>query len=148
MPINTDLSQVVFRIAIITEKYAGGVEQFKEDFKFSLGKYNMEDNELLSMVAMNAEDIDLVQAAEIFHRIVDDENYIIGSDDFVVINRYGGKMWNCDWVTSDNEDYPVFFWDIQASERAIEEALERCDCTVNEIETRYGTWMKWGEAIL
>jgi hypothetical protein len=59
MPINTDLSQLVFRKSIIAEKYKGGLEQFKEDFEFSSGKYNMEDNELISFVAMNAEDLDL-----------------------------------------------------------------------------------------
>ncbi len=63
MPINTDLSQLVFRKSIIAEKYIGGVAQFKEDFEFSLGKYNMEDSELISLVAMNAEDLDLNQAA-------------------------------------------------------------------------------------
>ena len=35
MPINTDLSQLVFRKSIITEMYIGGLEQFKEDFEFS-----------------------------------------------------------------------------------------------------------------
>jgi hypothetical protein len=30
MPINTDLSQLVFRMSIITEKYIGGVLQFEE----------------------------------------------------------------------------------------------------------------------
>ena len=74
MPINTDLSQLVFRKSIIAEKYKGGLEQFKEDFEFSSGKYNMEDNELISFVAMNAEDLDLTTAANSFHRIVDEDN--------------------------------------------------------------------------
>ncbi len=39
MPINTDLSQLVFRKSIVTEKYTGGVEQFKEDFEFSVSNH-------------------------------------------------------------------------------------------------------------
>ena len=107
MPINTDLSQLVFRKSIITEKYEGGVEQFKRDFKFSLGEYNMEDNELISMAAMNPDELDLTQAANNFHRIADEDNYITGSDDFVIINRYGGKMWDNEWITGC---YGRFCW--------------------------------------
>ena len=148
MPINTDLSQLVFRKSIITEKYIGGLEQFKEDFEFSLGKYNMEDNELISIVAMNAEDLDLNQAANNFHRIVDEEGYIVGSEDFVVVNRYGGKMWDNEWITGDEGKGSVFFWDVTASEASIQEAQDRSNCPMDEIETRYGTWMKWGEVIM
>ena len=103
---------------------------------------------LISTAAMNPDELDLTQAANNFHRIADEDNYITGSDDFVIINRYGGKMWDCEWVTGNDGEHPTFFWDVNASEKAIEEALERCDCPVNEIETRYGTWMKWGEVIL
>ena len=52
MPINKDLSQLVFRKTIVTEKYNGGLEQFKEDFEFSVGKYNMEDKVLTSQLDM------------------------------------------------------------------------------------------------
>ena len=148
MPINTDLSQLVFRKSIIAEKYKGGLEQFKEDFEFSSGKYNMEDNELISFVAMNAEDLDLTTAANSFHRIVDDEGYIIGSDDFVVVNRYGGKMWDNEWITGDAGKGSVFFWDVTASLASIQEAQDRSNCPMDEIETRYGTWMEWGEVIV
>ena len=148
MPINSDLSQLVFRKSIIAEKYTGGVAQFKEDFDFSLGKYNMEDNELISLVAMNAEDLDLNQAANKFHRIVDDEGYVVSSDDFVVVNRYGGKMWDNEWITGDEGKGSVFFWDVTASVASIQEAQDRSNCPMDEIETRYGTSMKWGEVII
>ena len=148
MPINTDLSQLVFRKSIIAEKYIGGVAQFKEDFEYSRGKYNREDNELISLVAMNANDLGLSQAANNFHRIMDEEGYIVGSEDFVVVNRYGGKMWDNEWITGDAGKGSVFFWDVNASEASIQEAYDRSNCPMDEIETRYGTWMKWGEVIL
>ena len=148
MPINTELSQLVFRKSIITEKYIGGLEQFKEDFEFSLGEYNMEDNELISMAAMNPDELDLKHAASNFHRIVDEDNYITGSDDFVVVNRYGGKMWDNEWITGDAGKGSVFFWDVTASVASIQEAQDRSNCPMDEIETRYGTWMKWGEVIM
>ena len=148
MPINTELSQLVFRNSIIAEKYIGGVAQFKEDFEYSRGKYNREDNELISLVAMNANDLGLSQAANNFHRIMDEEGYIVGSEDFVVVNRYGGKMWDNEWITGDAGKGSVFFWDVNASEASIQEAYDRSNCPMDEIETRYGTWMKWGEVIL
>ena len=148
MPINTELSQLVFRKSIIAEKYIGGVAQFKEDFEYSRGKYNREDNELISLVAMNANDLGLSQAANNFHRIMDEEGYIVGSEDFVVVNRYGGKMWDNEWITGDAGKGSVFFWDVTASEASIQEALDRSNCPMDEIESRYGTWMKWGEVIL
>ena len=144
MPINTELSQLVFRKSIIAEKYIGGVAQFKEDFEYSRGKYNREDNELISLVAMNADDLGLSQAANNFHRIMDEEGYIVGSEDFVVVNRYGGKMWDNEWITGDAGKGSVFFWDVNASEASIQEAYDRSNCPMDEIETRYGTWMKWG----
>ena len=147
MPINTDLSQLVFRKSIVAEKYIGGVHRFKEDFKFSSGKYNAEDNELISFVGMNAEDLDLDQAANNFHRVVDEEGYIIGSNDFVVVNRYGGLMWNSDWLTGDEGKGSVFFWDVDANEASIKEAEERSSCFVSDIVSRHGSWMKWGEVI-
>ena len=148
MPINTELSQLVFRKSIIAEKYIGGVAQFKEDFEYSRGKYNREDNELISLVAMNANDLGLSQAANNFHRIADEDNYIVGSDDFVVVNRYGGKMWDNEWITGDEGKGSVFFWDVTASVASIQEAQDRSNCPMDEIETRYGTWMKWGEVIM
>ena len=148
MPINTELSQLVFRKSIIAEKYIGVVAQFKEDFEYSRGKYNREDNELISLVAMNADDLGLSQAANNFHRIMDEEGYIVGSEDFVVVNRYGGKMWDNEWITGDAGKGSVFFWDVNASEASIQEAYDRSNCPMDEIETRYGTWMKWGEVIL
>ena len=112
MPINTDLSQLVFRKSIITEKYKGGLEQFKEDFEFTSGKYNMEDNELISMAAMNPDE------------------------------------WDNEWITGDEGKGSVFFWDVTASAASIKEAQDRSNCPMDEIETRYGTWMKWGEVIM
>ena len=147
MPICTDLSQVVFRKSIVSDKYPGGIEQFKTDFKFSSGKYNAEDNELISFVAMNADELDLDQTANNFHRIIDKEGYIIGSNDFVVVNRYGGKSWDNQWLTGYEDNVSVFFWDITANEASIKEAKARSSCPMNEIETRYGSWIKWGEVI-
>lgn len=108
----------------------------------------MEDNELISFVAMNAEDLDLKHAASNFHRIVDEDNYITGSDDFVVINRYGGKMWDNEWITGDEGKGSVFFWDVTASAASTKEVQDRGNCPMDEIETRYGTWIRWVRVIM
>ncbi len=108
----------------------------------------MEDNELISFVAMNPDELDLTQAANNFHRIADEDNYITGSDDFVVVNRYGGREWDNEWITGDAGKGSVFFWDVTASAASIQEAQDRSNCPMDEIETRYETWMKWGESDL
>jgi len=59
---------------------------------------------------VNPDELDLPQAANNFHRIADEDNCIISSDDFVIINRYGGKMCDCDWVTGNDDEYSTFFW--------------------------------------
>jgi hypothetical protein len=146
MPIHTDLSQLVFRKSIIEHKYLGGIEKFKEDFKFNSNKYNIEDNELISFPALNADELNLEDASN-FHKIVDREGFIVGSNDFVVISRYGGFHWDNEWIRGNDEIGTVFFWDILANEKSIKEAIERSNCFVNKIENRYGSWQKWGEVI-
>ena len=103
----------------------------------------MEDNELISFVAMNPDELDLTQAASNFHRIADEDNYITGSDDFVVVNRYGGREWECQWL----EDNGVFFWHTSSSDAAKQEAKERGECWMNRIEEVYGSFQKFAKTI-
>jgi len=53
------------------------------------------------MAAMNPGELDLTPTANNFHRIADEHNCITVTDDFVIINRCGGKICYCDWVTGD-----------------------------------------------
>ncbi len=118
---------------------------------------------------MNAEDVNFAAAAS-FDWQKDDDGFLvdpsmfffkvmelvagdvgdlrISSNEFVIINRYGGKMWPCDWIETSNDDYPVFFWDISASESAKQEAIKRSKCLMSEIESTYGSWAAWGAPIL
>jgi len=57
-------------------------------------------------------------------------------------------MWDNEWITGDAGKGSVFFWDVNASEASIQEAYDRSNCPMDEIETRYGSWMKWGEVIV
>ena len=168
MPLYVDLSQIVFRKSIIDERFPGGVEEFKTAFKFSITPRNAEDNELISFVSMNVEELNFDAAAS-FDWQKDDEGFLvdppmfffkvmelvgdvgdlrISSNEFVIINRFGGKMWPCDWIETSNDDYPVFFWDITASESAKQEAIKRSKCFISEIESTYGSWAAWGAPIL
>jgi hypothetical protein len=168
MPLNVDLSQIVFRKSIIEERFPGGVEEFKTTFKFSITPRNAEDNELISFVSMNAEDVNFAAAAcfdwqkddegflvdpsmfffKVMELVGDGEDLRISSKEFVIINRYGGKMWPCDWIEPMVDDYPVFFWDITASESAKQEAIKRSKCFISEIESTYGSWAAWGAPIV
>jgi len=42
----------------------------------------------------------------------------------------------------------VFFWDVTASAASIQEAQDHSNCPMDKIETRYGSWMRWGEVIM
>ena len=63
MPLYVNLSQIVFRKSIIEERFPRGVEEFKAAFNFNTTPLNAEDNELISFVSMNAEDVNFEAAA-------------------------------------------------------------------------------------
>ena len=168
MPLYVDLSQIIFRKSIIEERFPGGVEEFKTAFNFNITPLNAEDNELISFVSMNAEDLNFEAAAsfdwqkgdegflvdppmfffKVMELVGDVEDLRISSKEFVIINRYGGKKWPCDWIETSGDDYPVFFWDILANKNAKQEAITRSNCLMSDIESTYGSWTTWGAPII
>ena len=61
-----------------------------------------------------------------------------------IVNGVSSKL---NYLFKINFKGSVFFWDVNASAASIQEAQDRSNCPMDEIETRYGTWMKWGEVI-
>jgi hypothetical protein len=143
MPIYTDLSNLIFPKDLIALKYPGGVEQFKMDYKFDTVQKNREDNELISFAQMNSDDFDLGGFLDAGFRGDTKDGFVVFSTDFVNVNRYGGRMWDCPWL----EDNGVFFWHVDTSPESKQEAHERCECFVNQIVEKYGSYENWSNTI-
>ena len=143
MPIYQDLSNLVLAKSTIELKYAGGVAQFKKDFRFDAVAKNREDNELIGFAYMNSSDISIDEILDAgFHAVFNGEVFV-SSNDFVIINRYGGREWECPWLA----DNGVFFWHTEAPAAAQQEAKERGECPVNQIEETYGSFQNWAKTI-
>ena len=67
------------------------------------GEYNQEDDELFGVARMNADEFDiekLIQGGLEYNE--DTEN----SNDFVIITRYDGALWQTDWLDNNG----IFAW--------------------------------------
>ena len=88
---------------IIDTKYYGGCNQFRIDWDIDAGIYNQEDDELFGVARMNADEFDiekLIQGGLEYNE--DTEN----SNDFVIITRYDGALWQTDWLDNNG----IFAW--------------------------------------
>ncbi|MCO4819437.1 MAG: hypothetical protein KC517_07415 [Bacteroidetes bacterium] len=103
MPIYIDLANMIVDKKIVDKKYDGGCVQFRIDWDIDTGEYNQEDDELFGVARMNADEFDiekLIQGGLEYDE--DTEN----SNDFVIITRYGGALWQTGWLNNNG----VFAW--------------------------------------
>jgi hypothetical protein len=77
---------------------------------------------------MNSDQLDLCGITDHFQLVTNEEDAIISSTDFVILERYGGRMWDCDWL----KDNTVFIWDASASAEAVKELERRSAMTIDE----------------
>ena len=103
MPIYIHLANMIVDKKIIDTKYDGGCNQFRIDWDIDAGIYNQEDDELFGVARMNADEFDiekLIQGGLEYNE--DAEN----SNDFVIITRYDGALWQTDWLDNNG----IFAW--------------------------------------
>ena len=103
MPIYIHLANMIVDKKIIDTKYYGGCNQFRIDWDIDAGIYNQEDDELFGVARMNADEFDiekLIQGGLEYNE--DTEN----SNDFVIITRYDGALWQTDWLDNNG----IFAW--------------------------------------
>ena len=103
MPIYVHLANMIVDKKIIDKKYDGGCNQFRIDWDIDNGEHNQEDDELFGVARMNADEFDiekLIQGGLEYHE--DTEN----SNDFVIITRYDGALWQADWLDNNG----IFAW--------------------------------------
>lgn len=126
MPIYIHPSNLVITKNTVNEKYTGGVRQFRQDFNIPSSEMHQENNELFSLSAMNADEFDIYFLISHGLHFDEAENR---SEDFVILNRYGGFLWETDWLKHNG----VFAWHIHTDEAVIKRVEEICEMSMDDI---------------
>jgi hypothetical protein len=119
----------------LLEKYDGGVEAFKNRFRFNK-EIDREDTELLSFVSMDAAQFQILPELG-YDRATNT------ATDYVLIYRYEGLIWPVDWVETDK----VFIWHKDCKLSAYKRAMEIEAIPLDELDAyqkRTGR-MPWDE---
>ena len=82
MPVYIHLSNLVFDKSDIEQHYKGGIEAFRERF-FWKDSNNQEDNEIISIAAMNPDEFPVDELKE------NGMKPIFDAGNYDVVNRYG-----------------------------------------------------------
>lgn len=109
MPVYIHVYNLIINKKAIQEKYEGGLEQFRIDYKISQTLYNQEDDELFSIGRMNADELNL---DKLISKGLSYDDTTHTSQDFTIIYRYGGSEWDVNWLEHD----ALFAWHIDTSE--------------------------------
>jgi hypothetical protein len=96
-------------------KYFGGLEAFKENYPWGDDFNNQEDDELFAIASMNSDEHEI---EELTLRGLSFDVELQRSDDFTIVNRYGGAEWSVSWL----EHGYSFAWHIYAKENYIAQA--------------------------
>jgi hypothetical protein len=126
MAVYVDLCNLIIDKRAITEKYDGGLAQFRVDYNIPTSEVNQEDDELFLLAKMNADEFDLnALIAKGLH--FDNDKY--QSNDFSILPRYSGFLWETDWVQHNG----VFAWHINTSQEVLAKVNEISNLTVDFI---------------
>ena len=94
MPVYLHPANLIVNKKAVAEKYKGGIEQFRRDFEKD-NVYFTEDNELFSLARMNIDEFPEYRLVEGGLQYDHEEK---SSNDYVIISRYGGQLWEVDWL--------------------------------------------------
>ena len=140
MPIYLDLANLLFDKKRLEEKYHGGCQQFRLDWKVEQSAKHQEDDELICLVAMNIDAFDIQKLMDAGLAFDTEQQH---SDDFVAISRYGGAHWSTDWLHTNE----VFAWHVKCKpkqkiraiqigeEMTMDEMQELADKGMNVLKT-------------
>ncbi len=105
MPIYLDVENLVFNKELLDMKYQGGSKQFRADWKITDSDIHQEDDELISLAAMNMDEFEIDALTARGLAFDSDKQYSI---DFVAISRYGGALWEAEWLNCNE----TFAWHV------------------------------------
>jgi len=126
MPVYIFLSNLIITKKAVIEKYAGGLEQFRKDYKIPEWEVNHEDDELFSLSKMNADEFDIER---LMSKGLSFDIDAQKSEDFTILNRYGGEFWEVPWL----ENNRVFAWHTNTSSACKARMEEICNMTMDAI---------------
>ena len=117
MPLYLDNANLIFSKAIIEAKYAGGCEQFRNDWKMDSNSLNDEDDELFMLAVINVDEFDLYP---LFKKGLSFDSEKQTSTDFVAVGRYEGVFWEPNWLKANAS----FAWHVNCKKEQEERAIE------------------------
>ena len=126
MPVFINLSILVVDKKTIEKKYKGGISAFRENYYWGEDTNNQEDDELFAIASMNSDDQDI---EELISKGLLFDNALQRSDDFTIVNRYGGAEWPVSWLIHDS----TFAWHVEADESLIKKAKAVENMNMDEI---------------
>jgi len=126
MPLFIHLSILVVDKKAIKKKYTGGVSAFKNNYYWGEDTNNQEDDELFAIASMNSDDQDI---EELISNGLSFDIQSHRSDDFTIVNRYGGALWPVSWLKHGYS----FAWHVDADENFIEKAKAVDEMTMEKI---------------
>ena len=126
MPVFIHLSILVVDKNAIKKKYKGGIVAFKNNYYWGEDTNNQEDDELFAIASMNSDDQDI---EELISNGLSFDIQSHRSDDFTIVNRYGGALWPVSWLKHGYS----FAWHVDADENFIEKAKAVDEMTIEKI---------------
>ncbi|MFZ1703997.1 MAG: hypothetical protein WAT79_06600 [Saprospiraceae bacterium] len=127
MPIYLDIFTLIVNKSAVTEKYHGGLEQFRQDFEFEGSEINYEDGQLFALGQMDPDGFDL---AHLMSQGLHYDEKRQFSYDFTILYRYGGDdYWEVPWL----ENNTVFAWHKDAHPKELARVKEICNMTMDVI---------------
>jgi hypothetical protein len=110
----------------VEEKYIGGIEQFRIDYKMASSEINQEDDELFCLGQMNADEFDIDR---LVNKGLSFEEAKQNSNDFTILDRYGDFFWEVNWLQHNR----VFAWHTETSPDLLLKVEEISNMTLSDI---------------
>ena len=127
MPVYIALSNLIIKKEAIHQKYQGGLSQYKEDFGYRDEENGQEDNMLIMDRKMNADEHKISKLMERGLSFDEEKQY---SEDFVILVRHGGCLWDAPWLDENG----FYAWHKDDDPELIKEAIRvEEEVTVGEI---------------
>ena len=116
MPVYLDIANYIFDKQALEKKYKGGCTQFRVDWKVGDNDTSQEDDELICLARMNVDefDIDALIGAGLSYDDGKEQ-----SEDFVAVTRYGGALWETEWLSYNS----TYAWHVDCKNWQKEKAL-------------------------
>jgi environmental stress-induced protein Ves len=126
MPIHIHLANLIICKTAIEEKVVGGIYAFRSSLLFQGNQLNQEDDDVFSLTRMNPDEFDLDTLIALG---LDYNEQTFSSTDFTIVTRYGGMLWQVDWLEHDT----TYAWHVSADSSLIDLAKSKSDMLMDDV---------------